>query len=79
VAEHRVGDEKRYADARERSGARRFYTSETSIDRTHSSLGWTWGPGGTLDLNAQLRAYRSTLDMRQRCATTAWRRCGRST
>lgn len=63
VAEHRVGDEKRYADARERSGARRFYTSETSIDRTHSSLGWTWAGGGAQDLNLQLRAYRSTLDM----------------
>ena len=60
VAEHRVGDEMRWADARERSGARRYYLSQTPIDRSHTSLGWTVD-GGTLDWRSQLRAYRSTL------------------
>lgn len=62
VAEHRVGDELRWAVARERSGAKRYYSSDSSLDRTHSSLGWTWAGGGALDLRTQLRAYRSTLD-----------------
>ncbi|MBK9360082.1 MAG: TonB-dependent receptor [Rubrivivax sp.] len=62
VAEHRVGEEERWADARERSGRKRYYQSVTPLDRTHSSLGWTGEFGGALDLRASLRAYRSTLD-----------------
>ncbi len=62
VAEQRVGDETRWADAREKSGPRRYYLSETPIDRKHSSLGWTVDGGGPLDWHTQLRAYRSTLD-----------------
>ena len=61
VAEHRVGDETRWADARERSGARRYFRSGTPLDRSHSSLGWTVDGGGALDWRSQLRAYRSTL------------------
>ena len=62
VLEYRSGDETRWADAKERSGARRYYLSETPIDRSHSSLGWTFASGGAWDLRTQLRAYRSTLD-----------------
>lgn len=62
VVEHRVGDEQRWADAREKSGKKRYYHSTTPLDRTHSSLGWTGEFGGALDLRASLRAYRSTLD-----------------
>ncbi|MFO1327292.1 MAG: TonB-dependent receptor [Rubrivivax sp.] len=61
AAELRDGTELRWADARERSGARRYYRSETPLDRGHASLGWTWQGGGALDLRTQLRAYRSTL------------------
>ena len=60
-AELRDGNELRWADARERSGARRFYRSETPLERSHASLGWTWQGGGALDLRTMLRGYRSTL------------------
>jgi outer membrane receptor for ferrienterochelin and colicins len=63
TAEHRVGDEERWADARERSGRRRLYRSVTPLDRSHRALGWTWEAGGAQDLRTQLRAYRSTLDV----------------
>lgn len=62
IAEHRQGDEDRWADMREKSGKRRYYQSYTPVERKHSSLGWTGELGGALDLRASLRAYRSTLD-----------------
>ncbi|MBL8340096.1 MAG: TonB-dependent receptor [Rubrivivax sp.] len=39
-AEHREGSERRWADARERGGARRYHVTENLIDRTLSSIGW---------------------------------------
>jgi outer membrane receptor for ferrienterochelin and colicins len=69
-AEHREGRERRRADARERSGARRHHVTENLIDRALSSIGWEarWpgfaGPAAsTTALNTQLRAYRSGLDV----------------
>jgi len=62
VAEHRVGDETRWADLREKSGRKRYYQSITPVERAHSSLGWTGAFGGALDARASLRIYRSTLD-----------------
>ena len=61
IAEARSGDETRWADAREKSGAKRYYLSETPITRRHASLGWTVDGGGPLDWHTQLRAYRSAL------------------
>lgn len=60
-AELRDGSELRWAAARERSGARRYFHSETPLDRGHASLGWSWSAGGALDVRSQLRAYRSHL------------------
>jgi outer membrane receptor for ferrienterochelin and colicins len=61
VAEHRFGEETRWADLREKSGRKRYYASITPVDREHSSLGWTGALGGALDARASLRIYRSTL------------------
>jgi outer membrane receptor for ferrienterochelin and colicins len=69
-AEHREGRERRWADARERSGARRYHVTENFIDRTLSSLGWEaqWRALPVLatpaqPLSTQLRAYRSVIDV----------------
>ena len=62
ILEHQVGDEIRWADARERSGRKRYFVSETPLARTHSALAWTINGNDALDLRGQLRAYRSTLD-----------------
>jgi len=62
ILEHQVGDEIRWADARERSGRKRYFVSETPLARTHSALAWTINGSDALDLRGQLRAYRSTLD-----------------
>ena len=62
VAEHRVGDEERWSDMRERSGKRRYHQSLTPLDRAHSSLGWSGEFGGGRDLRASARVYQSTLD-----------------
>jgi len=62
VAEHRIGDESRWADMREKSGRKRYYESITPVDRAHSSLGWSGELGGALDARASLRLYRSSLD-----------------
>ncbi|EHR69563.1 outer membrane receptor for ferrienterochelin and colicin [Burkholderiales bacterium JOSHI_001] len=61
--EHRQGDEDRSAGMRERSGARRFFNSDTHIERSHSALGWSADWGGAWAWRTQLRAYRSALDM----------------
>ncbi|MFO1266038.1 MAG: TonB-dependent receptor [Rubrivivax sp.] len=68
-AEHREGQEWRWADARERSGARRYHRTVNEIDRALDSLGWEaqWdglaGLFGRLGASAApttlLRAYRS--------------------
>jgi outer membrane receptor for ferrienterochelin and colicins len=61
--EHRAGQEDRWANMRERSGARRIFESRTPIDRRHGSLAWraTWG--GEWHLNSLLRAYESRVDV----------------
>jgi len=61
--EQRFGDEQRWADAREPSGARRYYQSVTDLERRHSAAAWSADWGGTLDLRSLLRAYRSAVDM----------------
>jgi outer membrane receptor for ferrienterochelin and colicins len=66
-AEHRAGRERRWAEARERSGARRYHVTENFIDRALASLGWEaqWRAfAGLAAPSTQLRAYRSVLDVR---------------
>lgn len=62
-AEARFGDEERWADSRERGGARRYYLNQPSLERRHASLGWAADWGGGLDLRSLLRAYKSELDV----------------
>jgi outer membrane receptor for ferrienterochelin and colicins len=61
--EHRSGDEDRTAGMRERSGKRRFFVSDTEIQRRHGALGWQADWGGAQAWRTQLRAYRSAVDM----------------
>ena len=61
--EHRSGDEDRTAGMRERSGKRRFFVSDTEIQRQHGAVGWQADWGGAQAWRTQLRAYRSTVDM----------------
>ncbi|MBB5203597.1 outer membrane receptor for ferrienterochelin and colicins [Inhella inkyongensis] len=58
----RLGDEDRWLDARERSGARRYHQSLHSLERRLLSLGWEgqWAQGW----ESQLRAYGSELAVR---------------
>ncbi|MBX3635152.1 MAG: TonB-dependent receptor [Rubrivivax sp.] len=62
--EHRSGRESRRADARERSGARRYHVTENDIERRLSSVGWEadWSAGS--GPQTQLRAYETLLDVR---------------
>jgi outer membrane receptor for ferrienterochelin and colicins len=62
--EHRAGDETRRADARERSGKRRYHVTENDIQRRLSSIGWEadWSTGALAGTATQLRAYESELD-----------------
>ena len=62
-AEHRVTQEDRWADARERSGARRYHQTVNLMERTLSSLGWEADWPGATGLATQLRAYHSVLDV----------------
>ena len=62
-AEHRAGQEDRWAGMKERSGLRRFFQSLTGIERSHSALGWQADWGGAAALRSQLRAYRSQVEM----------------
>jgi outer membrane receptor for ferrienterochelin and colicins len=57
---HREGDETRTAQARERSGARRYHHSDNPLERRLDSLGWEadWGRA-----SSQLRAYETELDV----------------
>jgi outer membrane receptor for ferrienterochelin and colicins len=62
--EHRQGTEDREADARERGGARRYHVTFNDIERSMSSIGWEANWSATLE--TQLRAYRSTIDAKNR-------------
>jgi len=64
--EHRAGREERLADARERSGKRRYHQTFNDIERSLTSLGWEADWGATAGLPAwtsQLRAYRASVDV----------------
>lgn len=61
--EHRAGQEDRWADLRERSGARRVFESLTAIDRRHGSLAWRADWGGAWQTASLLRAYESRVDV----------------
>ncbi len=61
--EYRAGEEDRWANARERSGARRIYESLTSLDRSHGSLGWRADWAGPWQMQSLLRAYESRVDV----------------
>ncbi len=61
--EHRAGQEDRWADARERSGARRYYESLTAIDRSHGTLAWRAEWSGPWQPRSLLRAYESRVDV----------------
>jgi outer membrane receptor for ferrienterochelin and colicins len=59
--EHRQGSEDREANARERSGPRRFHVTFNDIERATTALNWEaeWAA----QFETQLRAYRSTIDV----------------
>ncbi len=61
--EHRIGEEDRSANMRERSGARRIFESLTAIDRSHGSLAWRADWGGAWQAASLLRAYESHVDV----------------
>ena len=64
-AEYYSTRERRWADARERSGRRRYNQTVNLIDRRLGSLAWDadWGAvGAASTLATQLRAYDSTID-----------------
>lgn len=64
--EHREGREDRVANARERSGQRRYHETVNDIARSLSSIGWQADWGGARGLSTQLRAYRTTIDVENR-------------
>jgi len=67
--EHREGREERSANARERSGQRRYHQTFNDIDRSLTSLGWgaDWALAGAVPaLTTQLRAYRARIDVENR-------------
>ncbi|WP_158288954.1 TonB-dependent receptor plug domain-containing protein [Rubrivivax albus] len=61
-----AGEETRTADARERSGARRYHVSDNLIARAMASLAWDaeWDERG--DTTTQLRTYGTRLDVENR-------------
>jgi len=61
--DYRAGEEDRWANARERSGARRIYESLTAIDRSHGSLAWRAQWAGPWQASSLLRAYTSRVDV----------------
>ena len=64
--EVRAGREERWADARERSGKRRYHQTFNDIDRSLVSLGWEadWaGAAGLPAWTSQLRAYSASVDV----------------
>ena len=62
-AEYWSGREDRWGSSIERGGRRRYYDSQTEIDRGHASLGWAAQWGGPLELSSLLRVYESSLKM----------------
>ncbi len=69
MLEHRVGQEDRWGDARERGGQRRYHLSTHDIERRHSAMTWDadWSTGVSsatpgAGLRTQLRAYGGMLD-----------------
>ncbi len=62
-AEYWSGREERWATSRERGGRKRYYDSQTDIERGHASLGWAAQWGGALELSSLLRVYESSLEM----------------
>lgn len=62
--DHRQGTEDRQANARERGGQRRYHVTSNDIERAMTSLNWEaeWAA----QFETQLRAYRSTIDARNR-------------
>lgn len=65
-AEVHSSHERRWAEARERSGRRRYNETVNLVDRQLGSLAWEadWGDVGTAStLATQLRAYESTIDV----------------
>jgi outer membrane receptor for ferrienterochelin and colicins len=59
--EHREGTEDRQADARERSGRRRYHITYNDIQRWLDSV--AWDANWSQQLQTQLRAYGSTIDV----------------
>ena len=67
--EHRVDNEIREADARERAGQRRYHVTINDIERSITSIGWEAEWAGMRDggpLATQLRGYRSVIDVENR-------------
>ncbi|MBL8362748.1 MAG: TonB-dependent receptor [Rubrivivax sp.] len=61
--EHREGRERRWADARERGGARRYHVTTNRIERSATSLAWESQWAGAASPATQLRAYRTVIDV----------------
>ena len=59
----RIGQEDRWANSRERGGARRIYESLTAIDRSHGALAWRAAWAGPWQTQSLLRAYESRVDV----------------
>jgi outer membrane receptor for ferrienterochelin and colicins len=64
--EHRRGSELRRAEARERSGARRYHITENDIERRLNSIGWEADWGDADGAQTQLRAYESEIEIENR-------------
>lgn len=66
--EHRAGTEDRWADARERSGRRRYHETMNDIERSLSSVGWNadWGAAAAPAFSTQLRAYQARIEVQNR-------------
>ncbi|GMV46985.1 MAG: hypothetical protein AMXMBFR66_23830 [Pseudomonadota bacterium] len=65
-ADLRQTHERRWADAQERSGRRRYHSTVNRIERRLGSLAWEadWGSlGAASALTSQLRAYRVDIDV----------------
>jgi outer membrane receptor for ferrienterochelin and colicins len=61
----RAGEETRVADARERSGRKRYHETVNALERSLASLGWSGDFDGDRQ-SAKLRAYQSRLDVENR-------------
>ena len=61
--EWREGREQRWADAQERTGRKRLYETVNDIDRRLVSGDWRARWGGAWDVETQLRAYTSSIEV----------------